>query len=644
MSLSIARPELTERRGARSDRLPLVSGGATYALLAVLCTLGAYWLLFSQFAVFDDEGFFDYSLKLFMAGHPLYSSDFSVYGPFYYELFGTVFALLGTSVTTDTGRLIELVIWLLASFGLGFTAHRLTGRLSLGVAALGLAFFLLSAMSAEPMHPEALICALLISMAGVTAFALPHRPRTALTALGALTGALLLTKVNAGGFALISIVFAVIMSGASLYRHAILRWAGIAALVLVTPAVMAPNLNTTWAQMYAVLVVLSALALALIATPVAHDSAPDESAWWAQWLIGGFAGMTILVLIIVFALGTSPAALISQIIVVPASKQGGALTVPLTLTGAAIWWSLGSVAVAWTLRRTGLLRVGVGGASASAWPGVLRTVAGVAILLSLGNQFPFEIYPKAAFALAMPLTWVAALPSRRDLFGPRGRLIRLLIPSVALLQGLVAYPVAGAQVGLSSILFVLCGVICLADGWADLVAWTAARNTSGLLADTGLTALFVALALGSVFQLVIQPMSAWQTQYRAGTPLRISGATLLRLAPAQAQTLDSIVRTVPEHCGTLMELPGLYSFNLWTGLPTPTPLTGEQPWWAFLSPAQQRANLAAAKSSLGLCAIQDDAAANYNGMPPPHVPLIRFIEDDFITFASKPPYLVELAR
>jgi hypothetical protein len=63
------------------------------------------------------------------------------------------------------------------------------------------------------------------------------------------------------------------------------------------------------------------------------------------------------------------------------------------------------------------------------WDGLFRLFAGVAILLSLGNQFPFAIGPDAPFGRAMPLAWVAAPPSRRDSIGALERLAILLIPS-----------------------------------------------------------------------------------------------------------------------------------------------------------------------------------------------------------------------
>src|ERR1700722_8310003 len=189
--------------------------GAVYALLVVLCLLAAYWAMFSQFAPYDDEGFFDYSLQLFVAGHSLYNSVFSEYGPFYYELFGALFSLIGHGVTTDAGRLIQLVLWVAASLGLGLAAHRLTGRLTLGVAALATSFTLMNALTAEPMHAAALVCALLTTMALVIAFGLPALPRASLCMLGGLAAALLLTKINVGAYAVISIAFAAVMAGPS---------------------------------------------------------------------------------------------------------------------------------------------------------------------------------------------------------------------------------------------------------------------------------------------------------------------------------------------------------------------------------------------------------------------------------------------
>ena len=89
--------------------------------------IAAYFGIFSEFAPYDDEGTLLITLKAFVHGDALYSEIWSVYGPFYYELFGGFFKLFGLSVTTDASRTIVLVLWVGTSllFGVdGAAPHR----------------------------------------------------------------------------------------------------------------------------------------------------------------------------------------------------------------------------------------------------------------------------------------------------------------------------------------------------------------------------------------------------------------------------------------------------------------------------------------------------------------------------------------
>jgi hypothetical protein len=613
-----------------------------YGLLTVLCALAAYWLMFSQFAVYDDEGFFDYSLKLFVAGHPLYSSVFSEYGPFYYLVFGGFFAVVGHDVTTDAGRLIQLTIWIATSLGLGLTAHRLTGRLTLGVTTFATGFSLLWALTNEPMHAEALVCALITAASGVAAFGVRSRPRVSLIAVGALAAALLLTKINVGIYAIVAVGFAAVIAGGSLLRYSVLRWLAVGAFVLVGPAVMFGNLNTAWARSYAVLAVLSTVSLVFVALPRETDiAAADESPHWLRWLVGGFIGCLVIVLGITFALGSSPRALIDQTIVVP-SRQGNFTAIPINLGPDVIWWSLGAAALAWTWRHWGR---GLYSAirPPSLWDGLLRTLAGVAILLSLVSQSLFSIAPDAAFSLAMPLAWVAALPSPGDIPSSRERLVRVLIPALAVLYALIAYPVAGSQVYLGSILLVLCGAICVADGWTQLAAWNVAR-APGNPVGPPLVALGVALALGMTYQGIVQPLQTYHDQYRASLGLQLRGLTRLHVNPAEASAIDHVVALVRSRCHTLISLPGMYSFNIWTGLDTPSPLTGQQPYWLSLTYGQQTGLLRAAEASPGLCLIRNDTLAQSYGGLPTNSPIVNYLVGDFVPIGTFAPYTVEVRR
>jgi hypothetical protein len=179
-----------------------------------------------------------------------------------------------------------------------------------------------------------------------------------------------------------------------------------------------------------------------------------------------------------------------------------------------------------------------------------------------------------------------------------------------------------------------------------LVAWNRERPFSAPLAASGLTALFVALALGTTFEYIVQPLQIYHDTYRANTPVIVHGASRLHLPGPTAGAFEQIVAALRAHCGTVIGLPGLYSFNLWSELPTPSPMTGAQPYWLSLSSAQQRSVLAAAKSSPGLCVVRNDAdAASYTaGGPVPRVPLVAYLEDNFKPILQIGPYTVETRR
>ena len=120
----------------------------------------AYWLLFTVFMPYDDEGYVLISLKNYAAHGGLYAQVFSQYGPFFYFLHDAGHRLLGYEFTNTNGRLITLLCWLLVA---GTSAHlvwRQTRAVSLTGFTLGLTFFHLWLMVSEPLHPGGLIAAL----------------------------------------------------------------------------------------------------------------------------------------------------------------------------------------------------------------------------------------------------------------------------------------------------------------------------------------------------------------------------------------------------------------------------------------------------------------------------------------------------
>ena len=632
---------LASRRISLNRFSPLV-----YLLVTIGSAFVAYWAMFSEFAPYDDSGFFIHSIRLFSEGQALYNQVFTDYGPFSYELWAALFGLTGHVISTDSGRLAIVALWLLTSLLLGVSAQRLTGRLALGVIVQVLSFSVLSALTAEPMHASGVVCALFAAVAADISFVLPRHTRAGLIALGAIVAALALTKVNVGGFAAIAVAYATVMTLPALRRIAAVRWLAGAAMVAIGPILMYPDLHQQWAQNYAILAVAGGLAIALTAaTPTWRDASDGSARQWVIWLSSGFAACAVVVVGVLLVLGTSLSALVQETVILP-THQGTAFTLPISLTGDIVFWAVGAVGAAWVVSR---LRLDAGGTRPPPLIGALgRIAAALAIWLSIVAIDPLNISPENAnFALAMTLAWIAAIPSSRDDGSAQGRFVRVLIPSFAVLQALMAYPVAGTQVPFGSLFFLVCGAVCFADGWSDLEAWGAARGVlhGARTPRTVMLGLAAALAVALTFQLVVRPIEFWGDAYAANPHLPIAGATRLHLPAAQVSTFSQITTLLRSRCHTVITLPGLLSFNLWSGLPAPSGLTAE-PFWHLLSHSQEQSALAAARAAPGLCSVRNDQqAANWgNGTPPPQVPLVRFIEQDFTPIAQYEGYVVSVRR
>ena len=113
-----------------SDRL---RAAIPYALIAIFGAALAYFSLFSQFAPHDDSGHLSVSLTEFIAGRNLYEDLYSQYGPLYFLMFGGFFSIPGIELTTDSVRLLTMVIWVISGLLVGVSAERISGDRRIGL-------------------------------------------------------------------------------------------------------------------------------------------------------------------------------------------------------------------------------------------------------------------------------------------------------------------------------------------------------------------------------------------------------------------------------------------------------------------------------------------------------------------------------
>jgi hypothetical protein len=609
---------------SRSRRIATVS--LAYGAVLALCALYAYWDIFSQWLPYDDTGFNTYAIRLFMNGHALYDQIFSPYGPFGYELWGGLFTALGVSPSTDASYLVTCVLWLGASLLIGLSAHRLSGRLAVGIITMVLSFQLLAAATHEPLLPDLLATLLLITLEALCIFGLRRQPTVTLGTAGALIGILALTKVNSGTFAFVAVAYTAIMALAQLRQITLLRRGAMAAVILIAPVLMVPDLHTGAYAKFAFLVACSALALVLANGLAGLGTAiPGEARLWVRSLVIGLVVSAAVILGVIFVLGTSPRALFDTLIL-NGPRQRLEDPLPVTVRGWVDLWAVAGVIAAWLVSRTSVGRAAITPPSTAVALGRILCGAVIWYALLKGDSFnvPFNL----------PLAWVAAVPSSRDDDTAASRFVRLLIPTVAVVNSLFVYPVAGSQMGFAAAIFVLCGAVCVADGLSDLRVCAERGDRRGLwspLVRTVITAVTVILAVALSIAHIAKPLKGLKASYEHGSALPFAGATRVHLAPEVTSTLSDLVTAARSHCRTLISVPNLPSLNLWSGLPQPSGLTAIGLWWKAPSSEDLATAYAQARAAPGPCEVRNEKEIIFwvGREPLPQIPLVRFLAEDF---------------
>lgn len=598
--------------------------------IALVACAAAYFALFSQFASYDDEGTLLVTLKAFVQGHTLYRDIYSEYGPFYYELFGGFFALTGQAVTTDASRTIVIFLWVGSSLLYGFSAHRLTGRLELGVVGAAAAFGALYVLQAEPMHPQG-ICILLL--AAFTLIAVLGPGRRALlsgTGAGALVAALLLTKVNLGGFAVAAVVLAGVFAVERLRCRrllVILVSAGFLAMPLV---VMARDLTEAWTRDLLLIELLGMAAVLVSATPFGPPRKRDgQESQTIRWLWGaavGFACAFVAILVVIFLTGPSPADVWNGA-VTEALRVRDVLVAPLGFPSAGVDWGLAALAGSVLVTR---LRPTLGGGP-RLWPALLRALAGLTILLVIAHIVPIGLNPTSQNPIMLPmlLAWVATIPPAGPVEPTYKRFLRVLLPALAIAETLQVYPVAGSQTGIAAATFVPVAALCLGDALAELRVWGESRE-AGVLRRVGIAVTLIAAVLAVQFTLdsMLRPGITNGFSYREREPLPFPGATALRLPPEEVERYSRIVDLLHSHrCSTFISYPNIDSLYLWSGIEAPPP-RAPGAWIKALNDREQQRVVDELKAAPRPCAIRDNeqAAAWLHGAPPPlNAPLVHYI-------------------
>jgi hypothetical protein len=584
-----------------------------------------YTSMFSIFQPYDDEGFHLLTLRAYVSGHALYTQLVTYYGPFFYEIIGGFFKLTGFEIANDSGRLVTLFIWLLASLAGGLVAYRLTHSLLLGLSSQLLTFNLLAALTNEPMQPGGLLSLLLIGLA-LTAAYRSRRPRATAVFIGALAAAALLVKINVGVFAVMAVAFAFAGSMTGRWRRLLLPATGL--VLSVAPlALMLRLLDRDWATNYAFAVALAAAALTIVVTAA---GARRPAAPAPLLMIGGGSAVAIVTIGIAVLTGTKLSDLANSIVLL-AYGQPQLFVRPLNVKFWVVVCAAASAALA-----IAFASIRRGRPVAAVLPAIARIAAGVLMWICV------LLPPSYLLLLAVPLAWVAAVAPRDDLRSPTDGYARLLLPALAMMESLQAYPVAGTQVSIASLGVVWVGAITLNDGVRQLRAWAAGRSRPRLVGAATfvpLGALIISLAATSLWA------SVAVASYAAGSPLGLPGAELLRVPSMQQVALRSLSTSLRRDCTSFITMPGMSSLYIWAGQDAPAPLF-DTDWIYFLDSEQQQSIVDQVRSLPGMCVVRNDVVVKFwgQGRPVPSGPLIDFIQTNFVSSGSYGDYELLVPR
>jgi hypothetical protein len=618
-----------------------IRGGVSALLFAATTALtvhAGYFRMFSFFAPWDDEGYMLVSLRSFRAIGALYTEVYSQYGPVYFVLMDLLFDVLRLPVTHDTGRLVTLGVWTATSLVCGLVVWRLTRSVGIGLCAQLLVFRSLYVVHFEPMHPGTLLSLLLSCLAAVSLLG-PSRLGAAL--LGAAVASVVLVKINVGVFALLAVGFFYASALPVLARRrALVIGAGLA--IAVAPlALIWPALQHPWAQRYVLHVATPALAVALAVGSLGPDERfrPQHLAWWTA----GFSGLALVFCGAVLLRGTHPGDLFDAVLVRPLG-QADALTVPMRIPSIgrlvdlfALALCVGAVV---TRRRWS-------GHAADRVEGPLRIAAGVAIAATAsGLSLTTGLFTigNTGFLMA-PFAWVAALAPSGMESPPALAVARRLLPPLAVLQMLVAYPVAGlTQVQLSSFLLIPLGAICVADGARQIARSVTPLATPGWHRRLAAAAAVVALLTITLRGVGIQ-MRRERALYVSNAPLGLPGATRVRIPAAEAAPYRSLVADLRQRCSTHVGLPGVNSLYLWAEQEPPSAANAGTWMYLFDAPLQAR-NVERMRGIDRLCAVRCDALIpEYTrGRPIPARPQFEYVSSAFTPVARHGPFVLMVRR
>jgi hypothetical protein len=559
---------------------------ARIVLVLVVAVLGGSFALSKLVTVFqeyDDEGLVLLSLKHYLDGGRLYTDTFAPYGPFYYFAQWIFFRVLHFPVTHDGGRFVTLVYWLASALLAGLFVRGISKSLLLGAAAALGCVTVGAFLANEPGHPQQLVLLLWMAASCLTLQPTSGRTTSAMFLLGVVAAALLFTKINVGVFYIAALANAL----ACVIKPGWIRLLGVSLSILYAVSLPYFLMHSDFyrgVEGYCLLAILcgaSTFAVGSLTRPV--DPRPPRILLYAG---AGLLAMCLLIAVAAWLQGISLATLVQGVILDPI-KLRQAYFLPLVIRMEVVQFStiitVGLLCV-WLLRqKRGDLGVAAGVDAIRCGVGI-----GTCLMIIIGSR------PAPWLLAFLP---VSLIPGVGRSFSGTELFPRLFISNLAATQFLVAYPIAGSQVTLATSLLLLWAFLCVADGTRGLAqAWE--QSSEGVGRE-----LHLGSVVSGVLLIAAAANAAVKAEWRDIPPgSTLNGSSLLHLDADQERTYEFLSRSIAANCSVLFTMPGMGSFNFWSGVPAPDGLNVTL-WIKLLDPERQQQILDRLQSTPSACVV-----------------------------------------
>ncbi len=599
---------------------------SSFSLVLVLLVLfgivTAYYRAFSGMANYDDEGTMISWVRQTFSGQPLYDRVVTPYGPLYFAYEWLAHVPMGIPISNDSVRFVTVFFWVLAVVLVFLLSYKLTASLLVSWGAAILAFGELGFLSYEPAHPQELCIVLLLALALAACFTGNHI--RLMLIMGALTAAMMLTKINIGIFGVAALAVAMIYSTNRTLLWSAARGIAIFAALALPVALMSGLFPQPWVVRFCALVTLSLAAALAAASRIDSNVRLGIRDFVAAVL--GFTASLALISSFALARGSSIAGMIDSLILGPRKFFGPAWFMDAPIATWGIYWSILCVLLAWGA---------VTGRSKADFVALLKLAfAGIVVAGCVTG------HRAALMNLTPPLLWLIVIPTDAATPDPAGKFSRIVLLLISVFQFLYAFPVAGSQVPFTEICPIVVAAVCFADALRQIEVHLPLTRVPAFRRIVTVAASLILLSVCGV--------TSWRAVrlYHSEAPLHLRGATRIHLPSDVARALHEMVGlTQANACSTLVTLPGMLSFDTWTGLHSPSGLKGGN-WAIAMDDTSQESVARQLSVDAHACVILNTDRVKLWDTRPGALsgPMLQFIRDNFRAELDSAPYVFLVRR